>query len=112
MKVLVTQSCPTLWDPIDFSLPGSSVHGILRARILEWVDFSFSRGSSWTQGLNLGLLHYRQVLYHLYGHREVHKRKKAEGRRIDAFKLWCWRRLLRVPWIVKSNQSISNLNIR
>ena len=33
----VAQSCPTLWDPVDCSLPGSSVHGILQARILEWV---------------------------------------------------------------------------
>ena len=33
----VTQSCPTLWDPMDCSLPGSSVHGIPQARILEWV---------------------------------------------------------------------------
>ena len=42
----VTQSCPTLCDPVDCSLPGSSLHGILQARILEWVVISFSRGSS------------------------------------------------------------------
>ena len=42
----VTQSCPTLCDPVDSSPPGSSVHGILQARILEWVAISFSRGSS------------------------------------------------------------------
>ena len=36
------QSCPTLWDPIDCSPPGSSVHGIFQARILEWVALSFS----------------------------------------------------------------------
>ena len=42
----VAQSCPTLCDPMDCSLPGSSVHGILQARILEWVAVSFSRGSS------------------------------------------------------------------
>ena len=41
----VTQSCPTLCDPVDCSLPGSSVHGILQARILERVAISFSRGS-------------------------------------------------------------------
>ena len=34
------------WDPVDYSLPGSSVHGILPARILEWVAISFSKGSS------------------------------------------------------------------
>ena len=44
--VLVTQSCPTLCSPIDCSQPGSSVHGILQERILEWVAISFSRGSS------------------------------------------------------------------
>ena len=42
----VVQSCPTLCDPVDCSPPGSSVHGILQARILEWVAISFSRGSS------------------------------------------------------------------
>ena len=42
-KVLVAQSCLTLCDPMDCSLPGSSVHGILQARILEWVAILFSR---------------------------------------------------------------------
>ena len=42
----VAQSCPTLCDPRDCSLPGSYVHGIFQARILEWVAISFSRGSS------------------------------------------------------------------
>ena len=44
----VAQSCPTLCNPMDCrSIPCSSVHGILQARILEWVAISFSRGSSW-----------------------------------------------------------------
>ena len=42
----VTQLCLTLGDTMDCSLPGSSVHGILQAKILEWVAISFSRGSS------------------------------------------------------------------
>ena len=42
----VAQLCPTLCDPMDCSLPGSSIHGILQARILAWVAISFSRGSS------------------------------------------------------------------
>ena len=42
----VVQSCLTLCGPVDCSLSGSSVHGILQARILEWVATSFSRGSS------------------------------------------------------------------
>ena len=42
----VAQSCPTLCDPMDCSLPGSSVHGIFQATVLEWIAISFSRGSS------------------------------------------------------------------
>ena len=49
----VTQSCPTLWDPMDCSPPGSSVHGILQARVLEWVAMPSSRGVFPTQGSNL-----------------------------------------------------------
>ena len=45
--VLVSQSCPTLFHPVDSIPPGSPVHGILQARILEWVASSFSRGSFW-----------------------------------------------------------------
>ena len=44
--MLVTQSCPTLGDPMDRSPPGSPVHETFQARILEWVAISFSRGSS------------------------------------------------------------------
>ena len=43
----VAQSCPTLCDPLDCSPPGSSIHGILQARVLEWIAVSCSRGSSW-----------------------------------------------------------------
>ena len=43
----VAQSCPTLGDPVDCSLPGSSVHGIFQVIVLEWIAISFSRGSSW-----------------------------------------------------------------
>ena len=42
-KLKVAQSCPTLCDPMDFSPPVSSLHGILQARILEWVAVPFSR---------------------------------------------------------------------
>ena len=50
-------------DPMDCSPPGSSVHGIFQARILEWVAITFSWGSS--QGSDPDLLHCRQSLYHL-----------------------------------------------
>ena len=46
MNMKVAQSCPTLYGPLDYSLPGSSVHGIFQARILKWVAISYSRGSS------------------------------------------------------------------
>ena len=66
LKVLAIQSCPTLCDPMDCNLPGSSVHGILLARILEWIaSHSLLQGIFLTQGLNPGLLHCRQILCHL-----------------------------------------------
>ena len=52
--VLVTQSYPTLCNPMDCSLPGSSVHGILQARILEWVPIPFSRGDLPDPGIEHG----------------------------------------------------------
>ena len=58
----VAQSCLTLCKPMDCSPPGSSIHGILQARMLEWVAISFSRGIFPTQGSNPGLPHYRQML--------------------------------------------------
>ena len=48
-KVLVSQLCPSLCNPMDCSPPGSSVHGILLARTLEWIAIPFSRGSSWSR---------------------------------------------------------------
>ena len=42
----VAQSCPILFDPMDCSLPRSSIHGNFQARVLEWVTISFSKGSS------------------------------------------------------------------
>ena len=47
VKVLVAQSCLTLCNPVRCNQPGPSVHGILQARILEWVAIPFSRRSSW-----------------------------------------------------------------
>ena len=56
MCVLVTQLYLTLCDPMDCSLPASSIHGHFQARILEWIAIS-SPGIFQTQGLNPGLLH-------------------------------------------------------
>ena len=60
------QSCPTLCNPMEHSLPGSSVHGILQARVLEWVAVSFFRGSSWPRdGTCVSYISYigRQVFF-------------------------------------------------
>ena len=46
VKVKLLSGVLTFWDPMGCSLPDSSIHGILQARILEWVAISFSRGSS------------------------------------------------------------------
>ena len=59
----VAQSCPTLCDPMDCSLPDSSVHGIFQAILLEWIAISFCRGIFLTQGSNPGFPHCRQMLY-------------------------------------------------
>ena len=61
----VAQSCPSLCGPVGCSPPGSSVHGIFRARRLEWAAIPFSRGSSGPSGWTPGLLHCRQILYRL-----------------------------------------------
>ena len=53
VKVLDTQSCPTLWNPIYCSLLDSSVHRILQARLLEWVAIPFSSGSFWPRDQTL-----------------------------------------------------------
>ena len=69
--------CPTLCNPMDCSLPGSSVHGIFQARVLEWVAISFSRGSS--------------------RHRDQTPVSLIAGRR---FTVWATREALINPWSI------------
>ena len=81
LKLLIAQSCPTLCNPMDCSLPGFSVHGIFLARILELVAIPFL-----TQGWNPGLPHCRQILYHLshwQGEKERYIHMNAEFQRIS-----------------------------
>ena len=61
---LVAKSCPTLCNPMDFNPPGSSVHGIFQARILEWVVISSSRESSQPGDQTCISCTGRQILYH------------------------------------------------
>ena len=62
---MVVQLCLTLCDPMDCSLPGSSVHGILQARILQWVALPFSRGFSQPRDQTQVSCICRRILYHL-----------------------------------------------
>ena len=66
-----TWKCPTLCDPVDCSPPGSSVHGILQARILEWVAISFSRGSSQPRD-RIQVSHIAGRHFNLWATREAH----------------------------------------
>ena len=127
--VLVIHSCPTICDPMDCSPPGSSVYGILQERIVEGITISFSWGSSrprdWTciscvspalqadcwpsepsgkpKVHMLKAIVFPVIMYWC----ETWTIKKAEHWRIDVLELWCWRRLLRVPWTLRrSNKPI------
>ena len=65
VKVKVAQSGPALWDLVDCSLPGSSVLGILQARMLNWAAHSLLQRIFLTQRSNPGLPHCKWILYHL-----------------------------------------------
>ena len=103
---------------MDYSLPGSSVLGIFQARVLEWGAIAFSgrkvmtnldsifKSRDITLPTKVRLVKAMDFPLVMYAC-ESWTVKKAECRRIDAFELWCWRRLLRVPWTARrSNQSI------
>ena len=82
MSAQSLHSCPTLCDPIDCSLPGFSVCGILQARILEQVATSFSRGIFSTQRLNPGLQHCRQILYQAHTWRLLSLCSRAQDQQL------------------------------
>ena len=89
-------------DPMDCSQPGSSIHGIFQARVLD----SILKSRDITLSTFVCLVKAMVFPVVMYGG-ESWTRKKAECRRIDAFELWCWRRLFGVPWTARrSNQSI------
>ena len=76
INVLVTQSCLNLCSPMGCNPPGSSIHGSLQARILEWVAISFSRGYP-NPGIEPGSLALRQTVNH-QSHREAIKKKNQK----------------------------------
>ena len=129
MRSLCCQVASVMFDSLPpyglTSLLGPSLHGILQAGILQWVaapsSMEPSQPSDWTHVSCISRIG-RQVLYHWchlgspirsldgaliqYGVSLV-AQNSSEHRRIDTFELWCWRRLLRVPWTARrSNQSI------
>ena len=77
--VLVIQLCLTLCDPMDCSLPASSVHGILQARILEWVAIPFSRGSSWPRNWTW-VSHIAGRVFTIWATRETPKTDSKPGK--------------------------------
>ena len=88
MKELVLSHVPRFVKPWT-SLSGSSVHGILQARILEWAAIPFSRGVSLTQRSNSGLLHCRQILYHL-SHQRSPGRGRFQGKSLASlYRIYC-----------------------
>ena len=115
------QSCPTLCDLIDDSPPGSSVPGILQARIRGGLLFSSSMHTCMLSHFScVRLCATPWTAAHQAPPSTGFSRQKYRGglpfpspikkpghQRIDAFELWCWRRLLRVPWTARrSSQSI------
>ena len=96
---------------MDCSLPGSSVHGIFQARVLEWGAIVFSmtnldsilKSRDVTLSTNVHLVKAMVFPVVMYGC-ESWTIKKAKHRRIDGFELWCWRRLLRVPWTARRSR--------
>ena len=112
------QSCPTLHNSMGCSLPGSSIHGIFQARVLEWGAIAFSND---------------QLRQHIKKQRHYFAYKGPSSQSYDfpnshvwmweldyketwapkswCFELWCWRRLLRVPWTARrSNHSILEIS--
>ena len=84
----VAQSCPTLWDSVDYT-----VHGILEARILEWVSLSLLQGIFSIQGSNPGLQHCRWILYQL-SHKKLWTKSQEPWGVALALSLWNWARHL------------------
>ena len=93
-----------VWDSLQphCSLPGSSVHGMERKAMTKFDNILRSRDYFADKGLYSKSYGFPVVMYGW----QSWTIKKVEHWRIDAFKLWCWRRLLRVPWTGRSNQSI------
>ena len=95
-QVLVAQLCPTLCDPVDCIPPGSSVHGIFPGKDTGVGCHCLLQGIFPTQGSNLGLLHCRQILYHL-SHQGSHQDTNVV---FNSSKDWVETRVLSRGWFI------------
>ena len=113
----VAQSYPTLSNPMDYSPPGSSVHGIFQARVLEWGAIAFSPSPTGPHNLpHLSGKVMSQSLWREWDYirNQLNLVKKSvlnQGNKLVWGKksqgVWCWRRLLRVPWTKRDPTSAS-----
>ena len=99
----VTQSCPTLSDPMDCSLPGFSVHGIFQARVLEWVAIAFSEIH-----INFYIFH-NQLLHHLnvkikYYANKVDKAIKSLKKNLENIKRFTFYTTIKLDSNVKNHK--------
>ena len=111
--VLVTQSCPTLCDPMGCSPSGSSVHEIFQARILEWVAISFSRGSSWPQDqTRVSCIAGRLFTMSHKGNPNIHCIYKKPSYQFSSVQSLSCVWLFATPWTAARQTSLSITNTR
>ena len=126
----VAQSCLTLFDPMDWSLPGSSVHGIFQARVLEWVAMPSCRGSSWLRD-RIQISHIAGGCFTIWATREAHedvintvkkKKKRFAQRKCSSVfykqfwprKCWEWENctgLWRIRWSKSGRKKVSLVKV-
>ena len=109
-KALVDQSCPTLCDHMDHSPPGPSFHGILQARILEFIAISFSRGSSQPRDRNQ-VSHTAGRLFTIWAAREAQLWGKC-NLTLSSVQSLSRVQLFATPWITAHQASLSITNSR
>ena len=103
----LSQSCLTLWDPMNCSPPGSSIHGILQARILEWVAISFSKGTSQPRD-RTRVSHIAGRCFYPMSHRGKIPWKR---KRLPTPVFWPKEfRGLYSPWVTKSRTRLNNFH--